>query len=731
MMTLTEATSTLDPVTFEVIRHRLWAINDEQALLASRLSPSPVVHEALDFNAALLTADGRGLYSGIYIVMHASTMDVFVRKVLELWQAEDIHEGDMFFTNDPWCGALHANDGILATPIFWAGKIVCWAGIVMHDDDVGSPVPGSFVVGSEDRFGEAPLFPPIKMVENFELRHDIEAAYLRNHRTPDANALNLRARLASLRITHRRIHELIEQYGLDAFMASQEEIVDYVERVIRRRLSAMPDGTWLEQVYHDHNGRELALYPIRCRVTKRSDSVTVDFTGTSAQAPGPVNCAWPAMEGAVLGIFLTMFCYDLPWSVGAIRRILDIVSEEGTINNARSPAAVSMASLMAMLSTGDVVSTAFAKMMMASEEMRPEAQACWSPGANIQVMAGLSRRGEPFAHMFLDAAAGGGGARSFQDGIDTGGGLESMSSTAPNVETSESRAPVLELFRRQRIDSCGHGRWRGGVGVEFAIVPHKNPIPVTTILIASGVSQPEGHGISGGTPATVKSNLVYRGTDLRARFARGELPTAPETWSASAVEVREAKDQTLLGEDDVLVAVVCGGGGFGDPLRRDPEMVRKDVRDGLLSADVARDIYGATLNNGEIEPAATESLRNEIRAQRLRDGRPLDGTVPDSRVDNGRPLGRVADTVEAVEHDRERSLRCTECHHRFGAYDCDYKLAALMRERSITALSPLNQTGMVDEIVLREFCCPGCGTVVGMDVQVASEPVLEESRLGA
>jgi len=366
---------TLDPVTFEVIRHRLWAINDDQAMIAARLSGSPVVYEALDFNAALMTGDGRGLYAGIYIIQHASTIDVFVQKVLEEWGPGGMREGDMFFTNDPWWGALHANDGILASPIYWEGEIVAWAGIVMHDNDVGSPVPGSFVVGSEDRFGEAPLFPGMKMVEDFELRADIERAYLRNHRTPELNALNLRARLASMRITHRRIHELIEQYGLEAFQASQEEIIDYVERVVRKRLRDMPDGSWADQIYHDHDGRNAVMYPMRCKVTKTDDRLVVDMTGTAPQAPGAINCARPAMEGAVLGVFLTFLCYDLPWAVDAGRRIIEIVSEEGTLNNAVSPAGVSMASIMTTLSTQDVVANAFAKMLMASDELGTEAQA--------------------------------------------------------------------------------------------------------------------------------------------------------------------------------------------------------------------------------------------------------------------------------------------------------------------------------------------------------------------
>jgi N-methylhydantoinase B len=204
----------LDPVTFEVIRHRLWAINDDQGRSAARLAGSPVVYEAFDFNAALTTADGRGLFSGVYILEHAAIIDVFVRRILDDFGGpEGIRPGDMFFTNDPWSGALHANDGILAGPIFHGDTLVAWSGIVMHDSDVGSPVPGSFVVGAADRFGEAPLFPGVRIVEDWQLRPDIEAAYLRNHRTPELNALSLRARVAAIRATSQRIGELVDRYG--------------------------------------------------------------------------------------------------------------------------------------------------------------------------------------------------------------------------------------------------------------------------------------------------------------------------------------------------------------------------------------------------------------------------------------------------------------------------------------------------------------------------------------
>ena len=279
--------SELDPITFEVIRHRLWAINDDQARMAARLSGSFIVYEGYDFNAALVTADGRGLYCGVYILQHGATIDEFVRKILADWPAEEIREGDMFFTNDPWWGALHANDGILAMPIFWEGELVAWSGIVMHDDDVGSPVPGSFVSGAADRFGEAPLFPGIKMVEDFEPLVDVERAYLRNSRVPEHNALNMRARVAALRMTYQRVGELIGEYGLDAFLAAAGG--DHRLRRARRALRACarsPTATWYSMGYHDHDGNDNEMYPICVRVIKRGDRLVVDLTGTSPQAPG-------------------------------------------------------------------------------------------------------------------------------------------------------------------------------------------------------------------------------------------------------------------------------------------------------------------------------------------------------------------------------------------------------------------------------------------------------------
>ncbi len=720
----------IDPVTFEVIRHRLWAINDDQAMMAARLSGSPVVYEAFDFNAAILTPDGQGVYAGIFIIQHATSLDFFVQRVLELWGPDEIRDGDLFFTNDPWSGALHANDGILAAPIFSNGELIAWSAIVMHDNDVGSMAPGSFVVGARERFAEAPLFPPIKIAEDFRFRRDLEAAYLYNHRTPELSALNLRARLASLKATRDRLRDLVDQYGIEAFRAARDGIIDYTEEIVRTRLREIPDGSWFDQVYLDHNGNENTIYPIRCQLTKRGDRLIADFTGTAQQADGSINCAKPALEAAVIGTFLVFLCHDLPWSVGAARRIVEIVSEPGTVNNAESPAGVSMASVMAALTTQDAVNCAMGKMLMTSVTHGSEAQACWAAGHNLLVLAGRDRHGETLALPLLDAVGGGAGARSFADGVDSGGVLVSLSATIPNVETSESRAPFLQIYRRESPDSCGHGRFRGGAGIEFAFVPHRNPGALIDIAVASGVSQPEAHGIAGGGPAAVKSNTVLRQTDVQALFARGVLPGSSGELRAQATEVLEAKQQTELTHDDVHIAVIAGGGGYGDPIRREPESVARDVANGLVSDQIAHTVYGVAIARGEVDPAETERTRERIREARLRDGRRVDGSdAPIEYVSaaGGSVLHPVADTLEAVEIDDQRWIRCTVCSHRLSGYHDDYKRGTLMRELPITSASPLNALGDEDGFVLREFACPGCATAVAVDVQRREEPVLPEA----
>ena len=331
-----------------------------------------------------------------------------------------------------------------------------------------------------------------------------------------------------------------------------------------------------------------------------------------------------------------------------------------------------------------------------------------------------------------DFFSGGGGARTFADGVDSGGIFHSMASQIANAETVESRVPVLQVYRRERADSGGPGRFRGGVAVEFATIPHKMPIePAGLNTIGSGISLPTGRGLSGGHPGAVSRNVIYRGSDIRQLFAQGTVPLSSDELEAQEVDVLAAKSFTMIGGDDVLVGILQGGGGYGDPIRRDPERVAEDVAKGLVSEDIGplrlrrRRRGRASSTRRRRRRSATASARRGSPRPGARCRRPAA-----ARSRAGRSCTRCRTRSRRWRRTEERSLRCTLCHYRFGAYGDDHKRAALMRELPLTATSPRNDLTL-DEFVLREFYCPGCATSIAVDVQRRDEEILDESSLVA
>ena len=373
------AVKPLDPITLEVLRNRLAMINDEQGRVASQLSGSPVVYEAKDFNSALLTPEGEGLFVGVYMTRLSLCLNGFAKTVIgEFKENPGYEEGDAYVTNDPWAGAAHMNDFLMIAPIFHDETLVCWTGLAMHEVDVSGPNPGSFTVGTPDVFGEAPLIPPVKLVERGSIRKDIEALLIRNSRTSRLNGLNMRARIAAINRTRQRIKEVIAEYGLDTVMAAQRGILDLAQASFARRLRSLPEGTWKSEGFLDHDGNQNRLYRICLAVTKSGERLRFDFTGTDAQARGAINCARTGLESGILSAVLPMLCYDIPWTTGGIMPMIDIVSEEGTINNARHPAAVSMATVSGIFATSHVTSGTIAK-MLACSALHDEIQANWAP----------------------------------------------------------------------------------------------------------------------------------------------------------------------------------------------------------------------------------------------------------------------------------------------------------------------------------------------------------------
>lgn len=713
----------LDPITLEVLRHRLMMINDEQGRVASMLSGSPVVYDAKDFNSALLTAGGDSLFIGIYMTRLSLCLNHAVKSVITRFGADSFADGDAYVTNDPWAGAAHMNDILMFAPIFHEGTLVCWTGLAMHEVDVGGPNPGSFTVGTPDVYGEAPLIPPVKMIDAGRIRADVEALIIRNSRTSQLNGLNLRARIAAIDRTRERVREVIAEYGLASVMAAQTRILELVAASFSRRLNSLPDGTWLNQAFLDHDGNTNHLYRLQLALTKRGDRLIFDFTGTDKQARGAINCTRVGLESGVFSAILPQLCYDIPWSPGGLIGNVDIISEPGTINNALHPAAVSMATVSAIFATAHVCYGAIAKLLACAD--LTEAQANWAPAWQGATLAGHHEDGRRFTAVLLDNT-GGSGARAWKDGIDAGGLPGAPAMAIGNVETYEKEHPILYVLRRQAPDTGGPGRWRGGVGTEVMIAPHGNAGPIDLTVLTHGASQPEGLGLYGGYPGSVQVRLLLRETDLAQEFAASRVPLEVAAMTSRSVDSLEAKQRTLMQPTDVLVAVCAGGGGYGDPLHRPPHSVRDDVEARVVGLVVARDIYGVVLREEAgvlaVDEAGTLARRAAIRAERAT-GTPADHAAPAAQgAAVERPIGMASLVADGVHV-------CAQCRTPLALRAEDPKQGARQRVRSIECVSAWNSHGLTEEIQLREFTCPTCEHLLGVQVARTGEPPMYDTLL--
>lgn len=698
----------VDPVTYEVLRHRLWMINDEQADVAMQVSGSPVVYETKDLSSALLRADGDALLVSAHASRLALCLQQVTKSVIQrCGENPGICPGDAFVTNDPWAGAIHQNDMAMVAPIFFDGALVAWTGIVMHETDVGGATPGGLSVGSADVFAEGPLVPPVKIVENGRLRSDIEAWAVRNTRTPLLNSLDIRGRLAACKRTLQRITEICERYGPETLVEVEDQIIERTRAVIAARLAALPDGAWSDAAAIDHDGRSDRVYVIRLSVQKSGSRICFDFTGTDEQAAGGINCTAIGMESGVIGSLLPILCYDLPWSTGALRPLIEIVSTPGTINNATFPAGVSHATVAASRATAHVTLSAMAKMCAVSTSgLAAQIEANWTAGWQGMTIHGRRRDRSTFTGVTLDQPGGGGG-RLGSDGIDTGGTPGSPTFGVANVETYEKIYPLLYIYRREAMDSGGPGYHRGGVGTELLVVPHKGDGELDVNVVAHGGRKPAANGLYGGYPGSVQVRVLLRGSSVMEDYRQGSFPVDPLQVKAESVEPLAAKQSLRLREGDALLFVRGGGGGVGDPLERPAEQVLADVRARLCSLEVARGIYGVVIDDGQLDVVSTDACRSGIREGRK-------AAEPDRRLDAAISTlahrdGEIT-IAYSLSHVKSATIvSCQSCGTILAAGGADPKAGSVMREVPITAASVWNRFGDVDHVRLREYSCPACG----------------------
>ncbi|QEC47492.1 hypothetical protein FSW04_07820 [Baekduia soli] len=734
-----DADETLDPVTYEVIRHRLWTINTAHGETVTRVSGSPVF-ASLDFNMCILTEDAEIVMNAPFIQYLNIGAPYTVKFIMEHFgDRPGIEEGDVFFGNDPWVGAVHQMDVLFAAPVFVDGRLFAWVSNAGHQYDLGGVVPGGWPQNAVDVYHDPVLLSPMKIVERHELRPDLERMYLRQSRMPELLALDLRAQIAGCQAAGAAIVAMCDQFGAPTVKAAMRRVVQSARTAFAAKLRRIPDGTWSDVRYLDEAlPGDRHTYRVAINVHKAGDRITIDNRGSDPQQEGPLGITFQALAGSVLSAVAISMLPEQLFAVGGAETNIDYDVVPGLLNTVTYPAAVS-AAICNVVTHLNLMQTCIGRMVAGDDELRRDIVAP-GPDYPVPVVSGTDDRGQFFGSAILDHFAMGGGARSSQDGVDTGGPSWSPLTFLMNVEAVEQWFPFVYLWRRELEDSGGAGRWRGGVGLAYAWTPYRaRSLDVYSFSGGMSMSGFGAQGLLGGLPSPPARTTVKRATDLLEAFAQGRVPGSIDDVAAGEVLMLRGKSNAVaLGPGDVAESVISGGGGYGDPLEREAARVALDVREWRVSAAAARGVYGVVVDAaGEVDGAATQRERAGIRARRSawapgialgRDGGPSDPVAA-----TGEPPRRVHEAIVARDEGAERVLACERCGTVLCGYAGNVKHHLLAGAAALVdALPRANDPADYldgEDVVLRSYCCPGCAVLMSVEVVRRAEPAVCEMRL--
>jgi N-methylhydantoinase B len=704
----------LDPFTFEIIRHKLFRVVDEGLITLAKVSGSPVTADGHDVIVALYLPDGSLLTCGLGFLEHLVPASRAVRQISSSF-ADDpgIFEGDVFLANDPYTVAIHCPDVYIITPIFFNGELATWVVNFVHVSDIGGVDPGGFCPNARTVFHEGFSTKGLKIVERGKVRRDVYETFLNMVRDPGMTGLDLNSQMAANFVVNERMQHLYREYGFDVVDSVGRRLIDESEERLRRRLRELPDGTWRASKYLDVPEE---THRLLLAATKEGDKLVYDFTGTSPQTDLPINCHYWHTKGEAFAPLLPLLAWDIAWNDGVLR-CLDVVVPEGSLLNAVRPAPISLNTVGSGFAVKILSNAVLSKMLAASEAHNDRAVGCWTGSQVADVIGGVNRHGEYVAQVNTDVFAMPEGARAFADGAGSGGFVGHVALAMANVETEEQAVPKRFLYRRVVTDSGGPGKYRGGPAHERAVVPHAGGTDHFTAVVIPGTGEqvPGTSGVSGGYPGATSAHRVFRQGNI------GELPWSLEATTGEQVE--DARSAAVpVSAEDILYLRAEGGGGYGDPLDREPGLVLEDVQLGIVSNGAARDTYGVVLDEGnaEVDGAATEAQRRALRAERLGTKVELP-SIERQAVD--RSKYRINEYLQLTPDGS--NVQCTWCGSTICASEDQWRDHSAQRTSPAPLEGPPKVTS--SEYVLREFFCPSCATCLEVQVTRSDEEPLEDT----
>lgn len=562
--------------TDEVVSNLLGAVADEMLAGLIRAAYSPNIKERADCSASVFDADGQTVATASSAPLHLGALQGLVATLRDRIRATGVEPGDVWIGNDPYvCGGTHLNDIAVVAPVVEGGEVRAYLANVGHHADVGGRAPGSESGDNTSIFQDGLRLPALKLADGGRVREDVLDLVLLNSRTPDERRGDLRAQLAALHIGTERFQETLGRYGSAQLRQSMGALLDATEARFRAAIRRLPDGRYSAEDFLDDDGLGGPQVRIAVTVTIRGDQIQLDFGATDPQVPSGKNMSPGGLGATVYYALKALVDPDLPNNSGYFRAV-SIECPEGNLLRPRPPAAVGSRATTAQI-LADVI---FAALVPAIPEHAMARSGC-QQGI---IFSGVDPSTGRF-YVDYENFAPGTGARSGRDGADCMQVHTTNTSNLP-IEAFEAEFPLTVERFELITDSGGPGRFRGGLGVrrDFRVQAD------THLATRSARQRVAALGLEGGGAGTV------------GRFEVLEAGGGHRRVGPHATDVP-------LAAGDLVVVSTPGGGGVGDPCERDPERVLDDVREGRVSVEAARDVYGVVLDPDGVDAEATARLR--------------------------------------------------------------------------------------------------------------------------
>lgn len=568
----------INPVTLDIVKDSLIAVSNEVFYAFARTSMSPIIYETLDYASGIADVNGKLLTQGNGACGFIGLIAPMIQEIIQKYGKENMHPGDVYLINDPYLGGgTHLSDIGMVMPVFYGEELIAFIGNKAHWSDVGGMAAGSFTTDSQDVFQEGLRFSGVKLLDRGEICKPLLEMIKSNVRFPETSEGDMWGQIASLRTGYKRIGELCEKYTVEVVKESMNRLLEQGAKIAYNRIKELPKGSWEMEEFMDDDGYG-NLVRVKVKITITEDEFIADFTGSSPQVASPINTGYSSLCAGVKVIYMSILGPELAVNDGVFEP-MRIFAEDGSIMRCHAPAPTSCY-FESMIYASDVVWKALAPVF-------PEALGAGHMLSVCSVVLAGTKQGSGEPFLIVEPTGGGWGASDGKDGEVGQFCVGDGETYNVPVEMAENRYGIMIDEYSLHTDGAGAGKYRGGSG---AVRAYRAMTDGQLFTASFGRNKFPAWGAAGGKDGSY-NYFEFHNADGSIEGPMGIVA------------------RHVMNKNDVAYMVTCTGGGYGNPLERDPKQVAWDVKNEYISVRQAEEDYGVIVDPETFEVKGFTDIR--------------------------------------------------------------------------------------------------------------------------